>query len=41
MTKVRVWSAGVTAAVSASDFELIKGVGPQGAGAGLWIADLS
>ena len=30
---------GVTGAVSASDLDLIKGGGPQGAGGAPWIAD--
>ena len=30
---------GVTAAVSASDLELIRGGRPQGAGGGAWIMD--
>jgi len=30
---------GVTGAVSQSDLDSIKGVGPQGVGAGPWIAD--
>ena len=38
--KVRVLSAGVTGAVSASDLHVCERVGPQGAGVGSWVADL-
>ena len=35
--KVRVWSAGVTGAVSALDLDIDQGVGPQAVDGGLWI----
>ena len=36
----RASRTGVTGAVSASDLELIRGGGPQGADDGAWIVDL-